>query len=86
MWDLIAQIGIAVFGITAIILVSRKNKWGFVFGLLSQPFWFATAILNEQWGVFLLSIIYAGSWIYGIYEWFFKPPAKEADQPDKSTT
>jgi nicotinamide riboside transporter PnuC len=71
--DVIAQIGISVLGITAIILVSRKNKWGFVFGLLSQPFWFTTAYLNSQWGVFFLSLIYTGSWAYGIWEWFFKP-------------
>lgn len=70
--DTIAQIGVAVFGITAIILVAKKNKWGFVFGLLSQPFWFITAFVNEQWGVLFLSVIYLGTWIYGIYEWFYK--------------
>ena len=72
MLDTIAQIGVSTFGITAIILVARKNKWGFVFGLLSQPFWFITSILNRQWGVLFLSIIYTGTWIYGIYEWFYK--------------
>jgi nicotinamide riboside transporter PnuC len=72
MLDFIAQIGITVFGIIAILLVAKKNKWGFVVGLASQPFWFITSYLNEQWGVFLLSIAYAGVWIYGIYEWFYK--------------
>ncbi len=72
MWDTIAQIGIAVFGIAAIILVAKKNKWGFVFGLLSQPFWYVTAFINKQWGVFFLSIIYTGSWVFGVYEWFYK--------------
>jgi len=38
--DVIANIGMAVFGILAIILVSFKNPWGFVFGFLSQPFFF----------------------------------------------
>lgn len=71
--DAIAQFGMSTLGAVAIILVSRKNRWGFVFGLASQPFWFATAIINQQWGVFFLSIVYAASWIYGIYEWFFKP-------------
>ena len=69
---MIAQIGVAIFGIIAIILVARKNKWGFVFGLASQPFWLLTSYLNKQWGIFLLSIIYVFSWAYGIYEWFFK--------------
>ena len=72
MWDTISQIGVAIFGITAIILVSKKNKWGFVLGLLSQPFWYITSFINEQWGIFFLSIVYTGSWILGIYEWFFK--------------
>jgi len=70
--DFVAQIGVFIFGVIAIILVSRKNKWGFVFGLLSQPFWFITAYTNRQWGVFLLTFIYTGSWMYGIREWFFK--------------
>jgi nicotinamide riboside transporter PnuC len=72
MWDTIAQIGVTIFGVTAIILVAKKNKWGFVFGLISQPFWFITSFINKQWGVLFVSIIYTCSWAYGIYEWFFK--------------
>lgn len=72
MWDLISQIGLFVFGVVAIVLVAKKNKWGFVFGLLSQPFWYITAYINGQWGVFLISLCYTGSWVFGIYEWFFK--------------
>lgn len=70
--DLISQIGVAFFGIIAIILVARKNKWGFVFGLASQPFWILTAYVNKQWGIQLLNMIYIFTWSYGIYEWFFK--------------
>ena len=72
MIDTICQIGVALFGVTAITLVSMKNKWGFVFGLASQPFWFITSFNNEQWGIFFLSMFYTGSWVYGIYQWFFK--------------
>ena len=70
--DAISQVGVGILGVIAIILISRKNKWGFVFGLVSQPFWFATTIINRQWGVFILSVVYAGCWIYGIHLWFFK--------------
>jgi nicotinamide riboside transporter PnuC len=76
MWDLISQIGIAFLGITSIILIARKNKWGFVFGLLAQPFWYITSYINKQWGIFLLSFVYTISWCYGIYEWFFKEKRK----------
>jgi len=77
MWDTISQIGIAIFGVTAIILVAKKNKWGFVFGFLSQPFWFITSFINKQWGIFFLSIIYEATWALGIYEWFFKNKKKD---------
>lgn len=76
--DNIAQVGIGGLGVAAIILISRKNRWGFVFGLASQPFWFATSLINQQWGVFFLSIIYAGSWAYGAYQWFFKDKPESA--------
>jgi nicotinamide riboside transporter PnuC len=72
MWDTIAQVGIFVFGVLGIVLVARKNKWGFVFGLLSQPFWYITSIQNKQWGIVLVSVVYTGSWAYGIHEWFWK--------------
>lgn len=76
-WDMISQIGIAAFGISAIILVAKKNKWGFVFGLISQPFWLITSFINEQWGVFFVSVIYCFTWAYGIYEWFFRNKKKK---------
>jgi nicotinamide riboside transporter PnuC len=71
MIDTIIQIAIFIFSALAIILVARKNKWGFVIGLLSQPFWFITSYQNKHWGIFFVSIIYTFSWVYGIYEWFY---------------
>ena len=70
--DTIAQFGMLILGVTAIVLVARKNKWGFVVGLFSQPFFFLTSYLNAQWGLFLLSFAYTASWLYGIYMWFYK--------------
>lgn len=72
MLDEIAQVGIVVLGTVSILLVAKKNKWGFVVGLLSQPFWLYTAYIHNQWGSFLVSIIYTFSWAYGIHEWFYK--------------
>ncbi|MFH0832355.1 MAG: hypothetical protein V1900_01370 [Candidatus Aenigmatarchaeota archaeon] len=77
MWDIIAQVGLTILTISAVILVARKNKWGFVTGILAQPFWFITAYLNQQWGVFLTSIALTFSWALGIYEWFFKGKKKK---------
>ena len=77
MWDTIAQVGITIFGLAAILLVAKKNKWGFVLGLLSQPFWILTSLLNKQWGIFILSLVYVFTWCLGIYEWFYKKDKKE---------
>ena len=72
MWDIVSQIAITILGTIAIILVAKKNKWGFVAGLASQPFWFITSIANKQWGVFIVTIIFTASWALGVYEWFLK--------------
>lgn len=77
MWDLISQVCIFIFGVGSIILVARKNKYGFVLGLISQPFWYITAFEHQQWGVFLLNFAYTFSWAYGAYIWFLKDEAKD---------
>lgn len=70
--DVIAEVGITVFGLAAIILVSVKSRWGFVCGLASQPFWFVMLYTDEKWLVLGLSCVYTVSWIVGIYVWFFR--------------
>jgi hypothetical protein len=73
----ITQIGIVFFGPLAIFLVSCKEektrRWGYVCGCLSQPFWFWTAIINEQWGILILSFFYAFSWMRGVWNFWIKP-------------
>jgi len=73
-FDLFIQSGITLFGLTSMFLVSRKNKWGFVIGLISQPFYFISSYKTKQWGIFITTFFYTISWIYGIYNWFIKNP------------
>lgn len=70
--DTISQIFIFVFGVSAVLLLARKNKWWFVMWLVVQPFRYITSYINWQWGIFFVSIVYTISWGYGIYEWFWK--------------
>ncbi|KKP32936.1 MAG: hypothetical protein A2312_00695 [Candidatus Staskawiczbacteria bacterium RIFOXYB2_FULL_32_9] len=79
-WDFISQIALSILSISAIILVSKKNKWGFVVGFLSQPFWIITSYINKQWGVFFISVIYTFVWAFGIYEWFYKTDKVKKDE------
>lgn len=68
---MIEQIGIALFGVTAVFLSqdSRANvrRWACIFGLMSQPFWFTAAWRAQQWGILALCSLYALSWARGFY-------------------
>lgn len=72
---MISQILIGILGVTAILLVGRKDKWqrwGYIVGLIGQPFWFYSAYANEQWGIFVLSLFYTYSWGQGVYNYWIK--------------
>lgn len=72
---MIAQIAIMVFGSAAIWLVGRKEewkKWGYILGILGQPFWIYTSYMNEQWGILLMTLFYTYSWSMGIYNYWIK--------------
>ena len=64
------QLGIALFGVVAVWLSqdadAKRRKYGPVFGLISQPFWFYTAFTHDQWGIFGLSFLYTWSWLKGV--------------------
>lgn len=72
---LFSQLMIFIFGASGIWFVSRKEewkKWGYIFGLCGQPFWFYSAWNSEQWGIILLTLFYTYSWIQGIYNYWIK--------------
>lgn len=67
---MIAQIFIALFGVTAIFLSQSPNyprqRFACLFGLAGQPFWFWSAISAEQWGVLILCFFYTAAWARGV--------------------
>jgi hypothetical protein len=73
--DFLAQFGIVVFGCSAVWLVGRKDKkisrWGYVAGLLSEPFWLYTAVSNDQWGIVVLAVWYTYAWGSGFLNHFY---------------
>ena len=73
--DNFTQIWIILFGCSAIWFVSRLEKWkrwGYIFGLISQPAWLYTTYIHEQWGILLLSFFYTYSWGQGVYNYWIK--------------
>lgn len=67
----LSNICVVIFGVTAIWLSQDKNplyrKYSSIFGLLSQPFWFYIAIAMQQFGVFIVCVLYCIAWIKGFY-------------------
>ena len=71
----LSQIWIMLFGCSAVWFVGRTEhwkRWGYIFGLCSQPAWFYTTIVNEQYGITLLSFWYTYSWGQGVYNYWIK--------------
>ena len=74
--DQLAQFSIIGLGVPAIWLVGRTEdwkKWGYLLGLLTEPGWFYTSYINEQWGIFILSLWYLYAWAQGVYNYIIKP-------------
>ena len=68
--DTLIQIGVVMTSAPAIWLVGRKSwrtrRLGYICGLLSIPFYFATTIPNGQWGMILITFWYMYSWASGL--------------------
>lgn len=72
---MIAQLGIALFGVSAIWLSQaprpQQQRWACVLGLAGQPFWFWATISAEQWGMVVLCLFYTVAWARGVRRWWF---------------
>jgi hypothetical protein len=71
MSDVVSQVLIFVFGVSAIFLVCAKTervrRWGYIVGLAGQPFWFYQFYIHQQWIMFGIACAYTVSWIYGVW-------------------
>lgn len=75
---MIAQLAIALFGVTAVFLSQSESpvfrRYACLFGLAGQPFWFYTTYSTEQWGMFTLCFLYTWAWAKGaVIHWFPRP-------------
>lgn len=88
LYDIISQLGILVFGVPAVWLMSqsesRKRRWGVILGCCSQPFWFMSISIDWQHlGILGLCFLYTCAWVHGVWLMWFKPkirPEKDAAQ------
>jgi len=65
--DIFAQCVIVLAGIFSVYLMSsseaEKRMYGSFTGLLGEPFWFMTAVINFQPGVIVLVLVFGVNWI-----------------------
>lgn len=80
MFEVISQILIAVTGGIAVYLSQQNNdrlkKFACLFGLVSQPFWWFSTLQSQQYGMFLLTLLYTYSWCLGVYNNWINCEAK----------
>lgn len=50
--------------------IKPYRKWGFVAGTFMQPFWVYTSYINNQWGIFIVSLYFWFIYGQGIYNYF----------------
>jgi len=51
----------------------RIRRWGFLFSVASEPFWFISSWQDKNWAMFGLAVWYLYTHINGIREhWFYK--------------
>ncbi|MFC3865887.1 hypothetical protein [Alcaligenes aquatilis] len=78
---MIAQIGIALLGVTAIWLSQSRQehlrRYACLFGLAGQPFWFWAAFDAQQWGIFAICFLYTLSWARGFKQHWIDAARKE---------
>ena len=66
--DVIVQLMIIVCSCGSIFLFSSKRhfKYGFIVGLIGQPFWIYTTLRAELWGMFVVTLWFTFSHLRGI--------------------
>lgn len=70
------QLLIAVVGGIAIFLTQQRDdrltKFACIFGLASQPLFLYETYIAEQWGMFLLAIMYTASFLFGVFNFWIR--------------
>lgn len=44
----------------------QVQKWAPIFGLLAQPLWLYTSLVNSQWGILFLTFVFTYIWFKGL--------------------
>lgn len=74
---MIEQTIIALCGMASVWLSQDRRhgwrRWACIIGIAAQPFWLYATWKAEQWGIFLLTFVYAVGWARGIWTHWVRP-------------
>ena len=62
-------------GCVALGMLSQNKpwmRWGYIIGLIGQPFWLYTTIVSQQYGITAMAFVYAFLYGLGIYNYWVK--------------
>lgn len=73
--DITAQIIASILvGISTWLLgrLEKWKRWGYIAGLIAQPFFVYPLVLNEVWGLLVLTGVCTYSYGQGVYNYWIK--------------
>lgn len=60
---------LTLFGVSAMYMAGKNNKWGWVLGIFSQVLWIAFAIVTYQYGFIIASLLYGSVYAKNFINW-----------------
>jgi hypothetical protein len=83
MVDHIVQVGILIFGCLQIWLLSLKrhhiNRWGWIAGVVAQPFFLIAYLRGGQWGLMVVWCFYTYAILQGVWNHWIRPTEEVPD-------
>lgn len=79
---MIVQTMIAALTIPALYLVGRQDhwrRWGFLIGLLSQPFWLWATWHDQAWGMLIVTVFCTLTWALGVWNHWVVPVRQKGE-------
>jgi gamma-glutamylcysteine synthetase len=65
--DALVQLGLALFGLAALVMATgrsvRARRWAPLVGLCGQPWWIVFALDAKAWGLLALSAAYTAAYL-----------------------
>lgn len=71
MLDIFCQVVITICGFTSLYLLASQDPkirmYAGIVGLIGEPFWLTTTLINGQYGIVVLCFVYGVNWIRVVY-------------------